>query len=457
MTINRSNPGDVEMTVSVYRDGKRLETSDGKYELKEYVKGLELFESITSSTLEARMIIDDAGGLLGIMSGSEVFKITLKGSVADRTYHMRSYSINSRSRVNQDSDVYIIDLASDEFIKNEAVNLFGKTDIVFNKQIESSAIIRKVLKDDKRFLSSKKNLYLEETITNHSFVMPNWRAFDVIYWLSERSIRKSQKGNTLQNGFAFFENALGYHFKSIDKLIEDINLQTTEKTNTNTGKVKLHHYELSAKNMDDGVKDQFRITSVVFPEEKNFLMGLRHGAWSGFSIGFDPVTISQSKMGLNSTDLSVDAYKYSLSTLWSKMNHLDGPGKTNPMTKMDKGIQNLINYPKRVRYTIMPNQIFDENKDNPQKNYEQLVELQAYQWMRIESLKTTKLKITIPGNLDLYAGYGIHVTIPSTVKSGSKPKADKKYTGRYLIASLTHSVVNGTLTTELLLMKDSTY
>jgi hypothetical protein len=116
----------------------------------------------------------------------------------------------------------------------------------------------------------------------------------------------------------------------------------------------------------------------------------------------------------------------------------------------------MIDYPKRVRYTIMPNQIFDpKSNTNPQRNYEQLVELQAYQWMRIESIKNVKLQIVIPGNLDLYAGYGIDIDIPSTAKSGTTTKIDKRYSGRYLIAGVSHKIVNNNMATELLLLKDA--
>ena len=64
----------------------------------------------------------------------------------------------------------------------------------------------------------------------------------------------------------------------------------------------------------------------------------------------------------------------------------------------------------KVRYTILPNQIFDQrNAEQPGRNYEALVELQAYQWMRFETLKTIKLQIEIPSNLDLYVGSGINI------------------------------------------------
>ena len=156
-----------------------------------------------------------------------------------------------------------------------------------------------------------------------------------------------------------------------------------------------------------------------------------------------------------STDMSIDAYRYSLKELWSNMSHL-GKNSTNPFEKADDNVKNLVDYPKRVRYTILPNQIFDPKfQQNADTNYEALVELQAYQWMRFESLKTIKLKIKIPGNLDLYAGHGINIVIPATTRSGSKTQIDKKYSGRYMIASLTHSSTGTILETELFLVKDS--
>ena len=185
-------------------------------------------------------------------------------------------------------------------------------------------------------------------------------------------------------------------------------------------------------------------------------MGLRHGTWSGYSVGFDPANMSQSKWGA-SKDMQVDAYQYSMNELWDKMAHLKDSGNNNPIKNMDKGTQQLLDFPKRVRYAILPNQNFDPKyQSNPQKNYEQIVELQAYQWMRIESLKTIQVQVTVPGNLDLYVGSGVKITMASTRKQGQKPERDERYSGRYLIASLTQSIRGNSMTTEMLLMKDST-
>ena len=141
------------------------------------------------------------------------------------------------------------------------------------------------------------------------------------------------------------------------------------------------------------------------------------------------------------------------------MSHI-GKGTANPFSKADKEVKNLVNYPKRVRYTMLPNQNFDPNFFNklvPQKskNYEALVELQAYQWMRFESLKTIKLQIEVPGNLDLYVGSGVNIVIPNNFVSGGKTEMDKKYSGRYMIAALTHKTTGLKLSTEMFLVKDS--
>ncbi|WLW36851.1 hypothetical protein [Synechococcus phage S-8S29] len=454
MTLERAQAGEIDFSCAVYRDGVRLENSDGKWDLKEFVKTFEIFELISSSTIEAQMVIEDAAGFIGSLTGSEVFKLQIRSSIIDRNFFMRSYEIHSRSRTNQNSDIYMVSLASNEFIRNEVTNVFGNSEKIF-KNTESSEIVKTMLTKS-TYLGTKKKVFLEETVNKQLFVAPNWRVFDAIYWIAERSIRKAQKAGVYQNGFAFYENALGYHFKSIDKLIDDINDQSENtETNPNTGKPRLYTYSSSPKNIDAGTEDQYRISNIVFPSEKNYLMGLRHGAWSGYSMGFDPVTISESKMGL-STDMSVDAYRYDIGDLWSKMSHLKGGQDKNPITHMDKETQALTHYPKRVRYSIIPNQNFDAAyKQKKGKNYEQLVELQAYQWMRLESLKQIRLQITVPGNLDLYVGAGVEVIIPSTAKTGGETQTDRKYSGRYLIVGLTHKGDTTRMNTEMVLMKDS--
>ena len=452
-SIRRNEAGDVEVTVNVFRDGQKLQSSEGADDIYDFITGIEIYESITSSTIEAKLLFNDGSGFIGAMTGSEQFRIMIRGTILDRVYYVRAYDIEARTRLDK-ADSFIVNCASDEFLQNEITNVFGNSQVVFDST-SSSEIVEQILKTDQRYIRTQKKIYIEESTNKQQFIATNWRPFDCIYWLTQRSVRKARKGGTLQNGFLFWENGLGFNFKSIDKMIDNVNNQTESDSNFTTGDTKLYTYVYSTKSSGSDGADQFKIETIVFPEERDFLTGLRNGAWAGFSIGFDPVTVTQSKMGL-STDMSVNAYRYGINAVWPKMSHLNESTAVNPLSQLDQNIKTIVDYPRRTRYTILSNQIFDPKfQDNPQKNYEELVELQAYQWMRIESLKNIKLMVKFPGNLDLYAGHGMNIVIPATYKRNNSTDIDRKYSGRYVIGGLTHKIVGTTMSTEALLLKDS--
>ena len=196
------------------------------------------------------------------MTGSETLKLQVQSSLVDKDYNFIIYQIHSRSRSNQGNDVFMVECVSEEYIRNETLTLFGQSDRIFKGRTEASYIIRQLLTKD-AWIGSKKNLYLEETINNQQFVSPNWRPFDAIYWMAQRSVRKSQKGGALQNGFMFYENGMGYHFRSLDKLVDDINEQTMEKdTDPKTGKARMYKYYYTPKKMSGDALDIYTIDGI---------------------------------------------------------------------------------------------------------------------------------------------------------------------------------------------------
>tara|TARA_B100002019_G_scaffold250927_1_gene231085 strand:+ start:2766 stop:4139 length:1374 start_codon:yes stop_codon:yes gene_type:complete len=454
MTIQRTTPGECDWRLSAYRNGERLQTEGGEFNLLQFCQGWSVTEDISLATMEAEFIFQDAIGIQSIFTGSETLKLEVFTSLVDRVYNFRCTGVFNRIRDKNNSEMFSISAVSEEFIKNEGVNVFGSSETVFKNNTETENIVSNLLKNDK-FLGTKKNVFVEDTVSRHNFIIPNWRPLDVVYWLTNRSVRKSSTGNNLQNGFLFYENSLGYNFKSIDKIIEDVN---TMGDNINTDiirdKKRLYRYTYAPKNLNEEL-DNYTINAISFPEEHKNLIAQRHGTIAGYSVGFDPVNITASKMGLSS-DISDMAYEYNIRDVWSKMSHLDPSKTTNPLQQMDVDIQNILYKPKRVRYTMLPNQIFDQKyRNNPQKNYKELVQLQAYQYMRVETLKNLKALVRIPGNIDLYAGSGIDISLPAVYKSGTNIETDRRYSGKYVIVRLTHTATTGKIQTELELMKDS--
>lgn len=454
MTIQRTTPGEVEWRLSVFRDETRLATNEGAFNLVQFCRGFQINEDMSLATMEAEFIFEDAAGLQTIFTGSEILKLEVFSSTADRVYHFRSYGTFDRVKATGAATVYSLRCMSVEFLKNESINVFGSSEVLFNNNTSTENIVETLMKS-KNFIGTKKNVFVEDTISNHSFIIPNWRPLDVIYWMTNRTIRKSSSGGQLQNGFVFYENALGYNFRSIDGLIEDANKQSNfNETDPKTDVKRLYEYVFAPKQLNEEL-DIYTINGYSFPEENCSLLALRHGSFSGYSVGFDPINITTSAMGL-SEDIPKVAYEYSVADSWEKMEHLQDKSTTNPINFMDKEYQSQLTTPRRVRYCMLPNQAFDPKyKDNPLPNYQELVELQSYQYMRMETMKNLKLKIAVPGNLDLYVGGAINVSLPATVKRQDFIDTDDRYSGRYIITKLTHSGTVGSMQTELLLMKDS--
>ena len=53
--------------------------------------------------MEGRLVFQDNAGLIDTFTGSELFKISINGSVYENTYYMRAYNIES-FRTNQSSE-----------------------------------------------------------------------------------------------------------------------------------------------------------------------------------------------------------------------------------------------------------------------------------------------------------------------------------------------------------------
>ena len=268
MSEFRQSLNEYGIRLMVFRDRKRLENDDGAFNYIEFLRGCEIFESITQSAIEASFIFEDAACMSGIFTGSEIIKIQVSTPNLDREWVFRSFKIGARARTKESTDVFQVDAVSEEFIKNETVNIFGHSEVIFQGKTEAAEIVEMLMRDE-RYLASRKNLYLEETVNKHSFLSPNWRPLDLINWMLQKTVRKSSQTGGFQNGFCFYENDLGFHMKSFDKMVEDVNEQPLGKdTNYNTGIPRMYRYSYTEKNIDPQ-SDFLNISGFSFPKENS--------------------------------------------------------------------------------------------------------------------------------------------------------------------------------------------
>jgi len=453
MAINRESSNDTAIRLRIKRDGKYVANKNGATDLQDFVMACTVQEGIDSAAIQAQIVIQDSAGLINTLTGSESWEILFQTGNNEAVYNLYAYNIDSRAR-NGQSEAYIVECVSIEFLVNEATNIFGSAKKLYQKELKSKNIVEKILKET---IGTRKSVFAEDSKNNHNFIATNWRAFDTIYWLAQKSVRSKSPGNNPQNGFLFFENRFGYHFKSVDMLIDEINQQSySGKSNNKTGKAILYKYTYSQKKSGDEGNDDMRIDSISFPEDRNYLSRLRNGSYTGWSAAFDPSDFANSKLSQD----TFAALQYNMSNndgIWKSMSHLGG-GK-NPIEFYGNDIKKLMSTPKRIRYGVMPNRIYENTKttnaSQAKTQYNELPYLQSYQHLRIESLKSIQLLVNIPGNLDLYCGYGVEIDIPMTRPKGDKIERDRKYSGKYLISGIRHKYDGRSLTTEMLLYKDS--
>lgn len=463
MPINRESSTDVQFILTAIRrdSNEVLKNGEGLSDLSDFIVTANLTESINSAGIQGEINIQDSANLIASLRGDELWRFQYSTAQGDIVHQLQCYSIENRTRQNN-TDLYTIKLCSPEFVNNEVSNLFGSSKVVFKKGTKSNEIIEEILRgkgDD--FMKTTKKVFLEEGDNSHEFIMCNWRWFDTIYWIAQRTVRKGGGSKTdPQNGFLFWENYLGYHFQSIDKMIDDVNDQDYNgKTDKKSGKAKLYRYVYDVKKAGQEVEDSYKINTVKYVSDRNILQGLRNGTWAGFSSAFDPTITPNSQLTVD-TPNAAGPYAYSMNDLWSKMSHLGVQGnKSNPYNKYADAIKALMETPRRIKYTFLPNRVHDgqgkADGEADNKLYEQLPYLEAYQYMRVQALKNIQLLVVVPGNVDLYAGKGIDIQIPSPKTKNGKVIMDQKYSGRYLIAAVRHKYDGRELYTEMLLYKDA--
>ena len=175
-------------------------------------------ESILQDSVKAYVVFSDVGNAIDSKSvieglpliGTEDFKLEFEDNNEEKI--KGDMIVNKVDPVYEDAskNVISLELVSEEFIRNE----MGESRCVSR---ETGSVHNHVKKIFKERLKTKKKLHVEETMGEYNFVGNNRKPFYMLNLLSKQGIPKDfPEGVTA--GFLFFENADGYHFKSIEGL-----------------------------------------------------------------------------------------------------------------------------------------------------------------------------------------------------------------------------------------------
>lgn len=389
-------------------------------DIRELVNEINLYESITETSLTAELVISDVGA--NIISnypllGQEKVVITLgtKTKNYELTYYI--YKIGYRI-VSERNQAYVIELISFEALRNETVKVSERIEGRKAEDVLNDYITNKI-KTEKKFL-------FDPTLYNVNLVIPNWRIFDFAIWIGRRSVPDGKYQNSV--GYLFYETFEGYNFRSIDALI---NQEPINKNNPYT------YAQANVTNNPD--TDLYRIYSFRSPSVVDVFKNSRMGLFCHTEIQFD----------YNNRELFTR--KRSIEDFYGNTSHLENtkPYSTNTDLK-------LHDNPSRIVYRPLLTQIWKPQESEIPEIRDEFNSMFSKSVFRYHLLDFNELIISVPGNMDIRAGNVLTVSIPSPeLTTSNKRVEDKRLSGKYLIHSIKHNLSRLVLNTQIKLTRDS--
>ena len=397
------------------------------------VQQLIIYENIFSPDMTGQITLLDVDSLVLNMPiiGQEYLKFKIKTAsfgeekegIIDYTKHaMYIYKIDSRFMVDN------VELISLHFTSLERMR-DSRTKVSKSYTNSIDKIVIDVLQN-KKYINSKKDLFIDKTVGTRKIIAPNSSPFTFIQKLATESISAKNKGSPY---FMFFENKDGIHFRSLNNLYEQPVI-----AEYNTG--KFSHQEDSGTVVTDVLDEYGRPISHEIPPSLDML-----GNIIGGMVGSKLITHDIYKKNYKIKD-----YRY--------LRDFDEYGRLSPnpiynnnrVDDTDQPVDNFTNASIHLHPT-------SKVGENDAQHYTDAVDRLRFEDMtatyapngieksllhrrgKFKELQSgVSLVLLVHGMTNITVGQTINFEMLVVGKSHGKKKADPYYTGKYLITQLRH-------------------
>ena len=412
-----------------------VDISNGLNEIRYY-------ESILSDTRTATLVYVDSGGSVNGKSALDGLPITGGEKVVLNIKDLNDKQIvvanENALYVNQvtplsentNNQIVSLELKSKEYFLNDKIRVSKK----FTGKISDN--VRLLLADQ---LGTEKQLHIEDTLDNYNFIGNLKKPFYLINWLSKKStpqLNSDALGKTA--GFFFFETSEGYHFKSIDSLLDE--QKNPPKRNI-----------IYNNTPDEGGKDiPKRYTTKALTFQKGNLVNLgekyKVGAFSSKIISFDPFSCFYEVRRFNNISFE-DSYRSA---------GIDLPRENKEL--IPEGSEEKSDFSRTTYYLMDTGTLPDGNVDqqlskSKDENFKSR-DIANQAIMRYNLLFSSKIEITIAGDFELHAGDSVFFD-SAELTSTSPSNVNEQSGGLYIISELCHFVSASGTFTKLNLIRDS--
>ena len=440
MPINPDRPGAFELGDIILISYKSFDGSGTpkRLSIRDLVQEFSIYESIDGKFITGDMTLLDATNAIQTLpiTGFERVEFffrtpgTKKGfNFSVKNGHpMFVYSLTNRQGVKPRAQMYTLKFISLEAIRNHQTRVSK----AFTGEIDQ--IVSDVLVN---FLKTKKDIQVEDTKGAFKFVMPRIKPTSVIEYVR----KEAQSKNYRNSGFLFYENAMGFHFKSYEGHFC--------KADGSPRKVKAF-YSPKVKNTGElGIYELQSVEDHKILQQFNTLNNVANGVYASKLITHD----------LFNKTFNEQEYDYNIE--YGKQNHLEQD--SNGDKRDNNGILPFFNYSSGETFgslsegmTFLKSTTSNVHNTHTQPDQNDILQKRVSQHIAANSLI---LEITIPGTTEINVGDIVHFSMPKYAEHQREDTKDQdKYlTGRYLISAARHhvSTQNKRHTLVLELIKDS--
>ena len=390
---------------------------------------ISLFENIFSPTMSGTITLLDANSIVSNLPiiGQEFLSFKIKTasiteggtSIIDFTKNPFSvYKIDQRIE-GTNSELITLHFASPEMLRN----LRTRVSKSYTNTIDNIAI--DVIQNSK-YINSKKDLFIEETVGVRKIISPNSNPFTFIQKLSSEAISK----NNGSPFFLFYENKEGFNFRSLDSLYAQ---PITAEYNTG----EFYHQESSGTVVKNVLEEYSRPISHEMVAVNDTVSNVRGGLLASDLITYDIYSKKYERKNFRYFNNFNDYGRLGNSPIYN----------TNFIDEFDNTVDNFTNANIHLHPTSKNNGSDAQHYvlDPTAKNIKSLYSpngientLLPRQSKFVELNKGVSLNVKVHGSTNISVGQIIQFNKQTVGNANESGDFDPYYTGRYIISNLRH-------------------
>ena len=295
----------------------------------------------------------------------------------------------------------------------------------------------------KNTLQTKKDIKVEATANSYTFIGNSKKPFYTLSWLGTKSISQvteksgvSGEGKYAENkgtaGFLFYENKKGFHFRSIDSLVS--NTQVQDKKSDLEPK---QYYHVGGKVIEENkLYNSLKILNYSLEKNIDLKKSLSIGMYCNQFYYYNT----------QSNELSLYNYK-----LKEEIKNATKLGNEESITVNSE----YADVPTRTMFRTSDHGVLNPSGSLTESQSDSGGDaILAKSVSRINLLFTQALNIMVPLNVELAVGDFIYCEFPK-LEGGDAVEVDDQMSGNYVIREIHHEFIANQNKSSLLLMRDS--